>query len=347
MPSVIHASSTITSSPPFQTISTTSLLGSDSSNSEQAFEKMIEDPPDSKSDLQNLPQMIRNEDLESNLFNEASQLLSESQFWERVKSEARQEVQEEQYLQEEHHFLEHVISRRRTLLKQHCSIEMYKTVFAFMTGHLSHENYLWKYKCYEQIMVQSAIALLKDLFPFQIPSLNKSKFLLIMEANLEAANKVYKSAFYFGHTGTNLIEQEVSSGQIVFADLLSKEPAAKCIPVLRYEDVYRSPWAKTLEYEEAQRTTMQVLGRSFKKEPRLFILIYLLALLTFTDQEVKHMEIPSSDIELIMKSYQYISIVLKRYLKNLFGVKVGMGHFLTYNRHLQNIKEGIKSRIWK
>ena len=102
--------------------------------------------------------------------------------------------------------------------------------------------------------------------------------------------------------------------------------------------LYRTPWAKTYEDETTHKNVMEAIGKSFKKEKNLFIIIYLITIFAFTDEELIELKIPMEHLKKITKTQEFLRILLKRYLKNVYGVKIGMGYYSMYTNYLKIIK---------
>jgi len=164
----------------------------------------------------------------------------------------------------------------------------------------------------------------------------------LMKAAAGVGMELMTAVFFFGHSSDTLIGQaDTCALETNFKKYIETNATyALKMPARNYETLYKSPWAETIEEEIKHKRGQQLLGESLKgKDKRIMPLLYALAVYGVSETEIKEVDIPVPDKEIIKRAQDHLGIIYKRFLKQLHGWKAASGYVLSHMYFLSLLRE--------
>jgi len=166
----------------------------------------------------------------------------------------------------------------------------------------------------------------------------------LMKSAAGVGMELMTAVFFFGHSSDTLVGQaDTCALETNFKNYIETNASyALKMPARNYETLYKSPWAETVEEEIKHRRGQQLLGESLKgKDKRIMPLLYALAVYGVSEAEIKEVDIPLPDKEIIKKAQDHLGIIYKRFLKQLHGWKAASGYALSHIYFLSLLRENV------
>ena len=105
-------------------------------------------------------------------------------------------------------------------------------------------------------------------------------------------------------------------------------------------DILFSGFSK-VEGIEAHRETMKRIGRGIGGDKPLISILYAIAFYESTKTDLDKAQISSKDKDVIFKAMDHLSVVYRRFLKNIHGWKIASSKLIHQEYYMSLLKENV------